>query len=52
MAVFKCKICGGMQNDKYISSLREKKVGIIVQNDFKNFLESNILSEYIIEKLQ
>ncbi|MDD6564522.1 MAG: HNH endonuclease [Clostridiales bacterium] len=39
-------------NDDYISSLKEKKVGIIVQNDFKNLLESNILSEYIIEKLQ
>lgn len=41
-----------LRNDDYISSLKEKKVGIIVQNDFKNLLESNTLSEYIIEKLQ
>ena len=31
---------------------KRKKVGIIVQNDFKKLLESNVLSEYIIEKLQ
>ena len=41
-----------LHSDDYISFLKEKKVGIIVQNDFKNLLESNILSEYIIEKLQ
>lgn len=41
-----------LQNDNYIMSLKDKKVGIIVQKDFKKLLESNVLSEYIIEKLQ
>jgi len=41
-----------LHSDDYIVFLKEKKVGIIVQNDFKKLLESNLLSEYIIEKLQ
>ena len=41
-----------LHSDNCTNILKEKKVGIIVQNDFKKLLESNILSEYIIEKLQ
>lgn len=39
-------------SDNNTNILKGKKVGIIVQNDFKKLLESNVLSEYIIEKLQ
>ncbi|MBR6509368.1 MAG: HNH endonuclease [Clostridia bacterium] len=39
-------------SNEYIKDLQNKKVGIIVQNDFKQLLESNILPDFIIDQLQ